>query len=73
MFFEMRGAVFILSGGGGVFIIGMPFWMMREDPLFYRWINLGGVIAYLYRWGVMMAASSFFCLGKGILIFLLNG
>ena len=43
----------------------MPFWMMREDPLFYKWINLGGAFAYLYRWVVMMAGCIFFfLLGK---------
>jgi len=36
--------------------------MMREDPLFYQWINLGGIVSYLYRWMVMMAGAIFFFL-----------
>lgn len=55
----------ILVLGGVIFVVGMPFWMMREDPLFYKWINLGGAFAYLYRWVVMMAGCVFFfILGK---------
>lgn len=55
----------ILMLGGAIFVVGMPFWMMREDPLFYKWINLGVAFAYLYRWVVMMAGCVFFfILGK---------
>lgn len=36
--------------------------MMREDPVFYKWINLGGVFAYMYRFGIMMAGCIFFFL-----------
>lgn len=52
----------ILVLGGAIFLLGMPFWMMREDPLFYKWINLGSIFSYLYRWLIMMAGAIFFLL-----------
>lgn len=52
----------IMILGGAIFLLGMPFWMMREDPLFYKWINLGSIFSYLYRWLIMMAGAIFFLL-----------
>ncbi len=42
--------------------------MMRDDPLFYRWVNLGGVFSYGYRYFVEFAgAYTFYILGKQFL------
>lgn len=39
--------------------------MMREDPLFYRWVDFGGIFAYGYRYFVEFAgAYTFYTLGK---------
>lgn len=39
--------------------------MMRDAPLFYRWVNLGGVFSYGYRYFVEFAgAYTFYFLGK---------
>lgn len=51
---------FIAAWGGVIWLIGVPFWMMREDPIFYQWINLGGGFAYLYRFIVCLAGTVFF-------------
>lgn len=50
---------------GGIYLMTMPFWMMREDPLFYQWINLGNIFSYLYRYLVeITGALFFFIIGK---------
>lgn len=52
----------------GGYILTVPFWMMREAPLFYRWVNLGGVFSYGYRYFVEFAgAYTFYILGKQFL------
>lgn len=41
---------------------------MREEPLFYAWINLGTMFSYVYRYFVELAgAYTFFMLGKSFL------
>ena len=50
----------ILLSCGIVFLITVPFWMMRTAPTFYRWIDLGGGFAYLYRCMVSVAGTLFF-------------
>lgn len=53
---------------GVIYCMLMPFWMMREDPLFYCWINLGSVFSYLYRCLVeVVGAIFFFLLGRKFL------
>ncbi len=55
----------IMVIGGTIFLLGMPFWMMREEPLFYRWIDMGKVCSYFYRILVMISGSVFwYILGK---------
>lgn len=50
----------IMIVAGVIFIVGMPFWMMRDDPLFYKWLNLGALFAYLYRFAIMESGLLFF-------------
>lgn len=53
---------------GIVYVVTVPFWMMREPPLFYKWLDLGILFSYLYRYGVEIAGTCFFLLlGKRIL------
>lgn len=50
------------------YILTIPFWMMREEPLFYKWLNLGNTFSYVYRLFVQIAgAYSLFYIGKQIL------
>lgn len=56
----------IVLGGG--YFVAIPFWMMREDPLFYQWVDFGPVFSYGYRLFVEIAgAYTFFILGKMLL------
>lgn len=49
----------------GGYLLTVPFWMMREEPLFYRWINLGTLFSYCYRYFVEFAgAYTFFVFGR---------
>lgn len=42
--------------------------MKRGEPLFYQWIDLGGLVAYLYRYLVQILGTLFFFLaGKAYL------
>lgn len=42
--------------------------MMREEPLFYKWINLGHVFSYFYRYAVeFIGTILFFTAGKKLL------
>lgn len=55
---------------GVIFIFTMPLWMMREVPLFYKWINLGTAFSYIYRYTVEIAGTLFFFfIGKKFLDF----
>lgn len=57
-----RRLVICIFGG---YLLTVPFWMMREEPLFYRWINLGVMFSYCYRYFVEFAgAYSFFIFGR---------
>ena len=52
----------------GGYFLAVPFWMMRDEPLFYRWVNLGGVFSYGYRFFVEFAgAYTFYIVGKRFL------
>lgn len=44
---------------GMMFLLTVPFWMMRENPLFYKWINLGSAFSYFYRYLVQICGSIF--------------
>lgn len=62
---DCKGISIVIMGG---YILTVPFWMMRDDPLFYRWVNLGGVFSYGYRYFVEFAgAYTFYILGKQFL------
>ena len=38
---------------------------MREEPLFYQWVNLGSTFVYFYRFLICIAGSvSFFYIGQ---------
>lgn len=50
----------ILLISGICYVITVPFWMMREVPTFYQWINLGSIFAYVYRYSVSVAGTLFF-------------
>ena len=56
----IRYKLFLFVLGGGIWIIGVPFWMMREPPLFYQWINLGGAFSYCYRYLICFSGTCFF-------------
>lgn len=45
---------------GGVYVMCMPFWTMNGPPLFYQYLNLGGVVVYIYRYFVQIAGLLFF-------------
>ena len=34
--------------------------MMREEPLFYQWVNLGSAFIYIYRFLICIAGTVFF-------------
>ena len=62
---DCKGVSIVIMGG---YILTVPFWMMRDAPLFYRWVNLGGVFSYGYRYFVEFAgAYTFYILGKQFL------
>ena len=64
--FEISGMLTVLLGG--VYLAMMPFWMMRETPLFYQWIDFGSAFSYGYRYVVqILGAAFFFILGKRLL------
>lgn len=58
MWYKKEKIIIIVAGV--IFIAGMPFWMMRENPLFYKWFNLGALFAYLYRFSIMESGLLFF-------------
>lgn len=61
MWHDRRLTICIMGG----YILTVPFWMMREEPLFYRWVNLGTVFSYCYRYFVEFAgAYTFFVFGR---------
>lgn len=45
---------------GIVFLLTVPFWVTNGTPLFYNQINLGGIFAYAYRYGVQIVGMMFF-------------
>lgn len=58
----------ILWTGTILYMCTIPFWMMREEPLFYKWINLGNVFSYFYRYAVeFIGTILFFTAGKKLL------
>lgn len=46
--------------GGILFLITIPFWMRRGNPLFYEYINFGGAVAMFYRYGVQVIGMTVF-------------
>ncbi len=53
---------YLMIMGGVIWCIGVPFWMMREVPLFYQWFNFGGAFSYVYRFLISLAGVFFFFL-----------
>lgn len=47
---------------GGFFLISVPFWVTNGVPLFYEYLNLGGIFAYFYRYIVQIVGMFFFFL-----------
>ena len=64
--FDKQLVLKYLCGGG--YLLTVPFWMMREEPTFYQWIDLGPLFSYLYRYLVeIMGTILFFEIGKKML------
>lgn len=45
---------------GVTFLLTVPFWVTNGVPLFYDQFNLGGIFAYIYRYGVQIVGMMFF-------------
>lgn len=51
---------YIKQLSGMFFILTVLFWVPNGEPLFYKYLNLGGIFAYIYRYLVQIAGLIFF-------------
>jgi len=58
--FFKRNINLVILLGGIFYCCSVPFWMIRENPLFYQYINLGSTFSFIFRYSVQIIGSMFF-------------